>query len=620
MSFVGSEMERPWREPTRHGRSRYPFALAVLCTILFLTFLDNTIVSVALGSVWADLKASVSQLQWVVGAYALTFASAMLAFGMIGDQFGRKKTMLAGAGVFCAGSVLCALAPNPGVLIAGRAVMGLGAAASEPGTLSMLRQLYTNERARARAIGVWTAVSAVALAFGPVIGGLLINFWSWRAVFWFNLIFGLVALAAAVAVLPENSDPSAHRVDVGGTVLGAACLTSLSYAIITAETTGFGSPLVIILLLVAIAAVPAFIWRERRAARPLLDLKYLRVPAFLTANVVAFCAYFATFAVFFFSALYLDEVVGYSGAKIAGIYLPMTLLMIIGSLLAGRWATADKARWLMLIGCLLFGGGLLLTTVTIGPHPSYGALATTLALTGLGIGLTLVPVTSSALSAVPPERSGMAASASNTSREIGAVTGVSILGSLVISRLIANLDVSMKQLQIPPAFQQLAIHLVLTGGLSGGSSQVGGAAAGQGKIVVEMTNAAYSAFGDGLHAALYLSAFLVLAAGVFAFVLLSRAPGPATAGYPRDGADGDWDDERDEDDNGQNRPGYQPGDDEPGRYQQNRHQPAGQWLPWNAGQPQPQPRQWDNPQQTLDPGQRAWQGRPGDQGPWMMRP
>jgi MFS family permease len=154
-----------------HGRQR--LALAVLMVVLFLTFLDNTVVSVALGSVQSDLHAGVTALQWVVSAYALTFAVAMLAFGMVGDEFGRKRVMLAGAAVFCAGSVLCAMAPNAPVLIAGRAVMGLGAAASEPGTLSMLRHLYPDERLRDRAVGVWTAVCGLALALGPAIGGVL---------------------------------------------------------------------------------------------------------------------------------------------------------------------------------------------------------------------------------------------------------------------------------------------------------------------------------------------------------------------------------------------------------------------------------------------------------------
>src|SRR6201993_996839 len=188
-------------------RGGQALALGTLCTLLFLTFLDNTVVSVALGDIQVSLKADVTSLQWVVGAYALTFASIMLACGMIGDELGRKKVMLAGAGVFCAGSVLCAVAPNVQTLIAGRAVMGLGAAASEPGTLSVIRQMYTDRRERAWAIGIWSAVAGLALALGPVIGGLLIGAWSWRGIFWFNLFFGLIALIVAALVVPETSAP-----------------------------------------------------------------------------------------------------------------------------------------------------------------------------------------------------------------------------------------------------------------------------------------------------------------------------------------------------------------------------------------------------------------------------
>src|SRR2546423_14217803 len=198
----------------RHGTGIVPrggqaLALATLCTLLFLTFLDNTVVSVALGDIQTALKANVAELQWVVGAYALTFASIMLACGMIGDELGRKKVMLAGAGVFCAGSVLCALAPNVQTLIAGRAVMGLGAAASEPGTLSMLRQLYPDARARSRAVGVWAATSGFALAAGPVVGGVLTGVWSWRGIFWVNLAVWVGAPVGAAGHLPGRARPPA---------------------------------------------------------------------------------------------------------------------------------------------------------------------------------------------------------------------------------------------------------------------------------------------------------------------------------------------------------------------------------------------------------------------------
>ena len=518
-SFIQTRPEAP--AVARHGGRS--LALAVLCTLLFLTFLDNTIVSVALGSVQTDLHAGVSQLQWVVGAYALTFASLMLACGMIGDELGRKRVMLSGAGVFCAGSVLCALAPNPGVLIAGRAVMGVGAAASEPGTLSMLRHLYTDRRSRDRAIGVWAGVSGLALALGPVIGGALVGAWNWRALFWFNLVFGLAALILAAVVLPESADPDAHRVDTAGALLGAAVLATLVFAIIDAETAGFAAPQVIVLFCASAVTTVAFIWREARAAYPLISLHYFRLARFSTANVVAFCTYFATFAVFFFTALYLFEVVGLSGYRIALVFLPMTALMILASLVTGRWLNTIGLRWSIAAGCLLFAAGLWLSDLNLSPHPDYWPLLGALALTGIGIGATVVPITSSALSVVPPQRSGMAASATNTSREIGAVTGVAILGALVNGQLSSSITGQLRALGLPASIQSIVIKGVETGQVpSSNSSGVG--PAGQAALVQKVINAAYTAFHDGLRDALYLSAALVLAAGLLAVVTLRAQP------------------------------------------------------------------------------------------------
>ena len=506
----------------RHGTRS--IALAVLCVVLFLTFLDNTIVSVGLGNIQTQLHAGVSSLQWVVGAYALTFAGTMLAFGMVGDEFGRKRVMLIGIVIFCAGSILSAMASGShavAFLIGGRAVMGFGAAASEPGTLSMIRHLYTTDRTRTRALGVWTAVSGLALAMGPVLGGALVGAWDWRAIFWFNLIVGAVAFIAGAIVLPENSDPEAHRVDIAGFCLGAAAISALAFAVILAESSGFGSPQVIALLCVTVAGAIAFLWWERTAAHPLLDVRFLRLPPFLTANVLAFSAYFATFALFFFTALYLTEVVGDSGFQVALMFLPMTVVMVLASVLAGFWTVTAGLRWSMLLGCLLFGAGLLLTSLAINPHPAYLPLAASLALAGIGVGATVVPATSASLSSIPPERSGMAASTTNTAREIGAVAGVAVLGAIVNARLTADITASMQRLGLPRGLQQTVIKGVETGA-EPSSGNLGTIEQAYGKLGTEVVNAAYSAFQAGLHIALYLSAGLVFAAGIFSFVVLAQ--------------------------------------------------------------------------------------------------
>src|SRR6516165_7694093 len=497
---------------------RRPLALASLCTLLFLTFLDNTVVSVALASIQSDLHGGVSALQWVVGAYALTFASFMLPCGMLGDKFGRKKIMLAGAGVYCAGAALAAVAPGVGILIAARSVMGLGAAASEPGTLSMIRQLYRDERRRNRALGIWAAVSGFSLALGPVLGGALVGAWSWRGIFCFDVTFGLAALVVAAMVLPESADPQAGRVDMPGTVLGAGALAALIFGIINGETVGYSAPSVLALFAVSLVAGVAFVWWERRAPFPLLDLSYLRVPRFTTPNVVAYCTYFATFAIFFFTALYLGVIAGYSAYRIAGLFLPMTVMMIIAALLAGRWTTVLGVRWLLVVGCLLFAAGLLLTNVVISPNPGYLPLAAALAVAGAGIGTCVVPVTSSVLGAIPAERSGMAASATNTSREFGAVTGIAILGAVVNAELRSGLVSRMTHLGASTALQQYVLQMIETGSVSlphGGST-------GGNSPIDQLVQAGFGAFTGALHGALYLSAALVAGAALLSAVTLRR--------------------------------------------------------------------------------------------------
>jgi predicted MFS family arabinose efflux permease len=247
------------------------------------------------------------------------------------------------------------------------------------------------------------------------------------------------------------------------------------------------------------------------------------VPQFATANVVAFCSYFATFAIFFFTALYLEEVAGYSGYRIALAFTPMTTLMILSSLLAGRWTGPAAQRRSIAGGCLAFGAGLLLTNAYLSPQPPYLPLVAALALAGAGIGTTAVPVISSALAAVPAERSGMAASAVNTSREIGAVTGVAVLGALVNAQLRATLTTKLNHLGIPANFQAIVIHALETGAVPPSGTSPG-APPGEAALVRQVIQAAYTAFQAGLHAALYMSAGLVLAAGLLAALTLTPRP------------------------------------------------------------------------------------------------
>ncbi|MEZ5237471.1 MAG: MFS transporter [Microthrixaceae bacterium] len=298
---MSTDTTAPQRTSESHRR-----ALAVLSTVLFVTFLDNTIVSVTLADVQSDLHAGIQTLQWTVNGYALAFASLMLVGGMLGDLYGRRRVMVAGLALFSAGSVIAALAPSAPWLLAGRVVMGIGAAGSEPGTLSIIRHLYQERESRARAFGVWAAVSGTALAMGPVVAGVLVGFWSWRAVFWFNLVIGGAALVATRLLVPESSDPEGAPLDISGSVLGATALAAAIFAVIGGETAGYTTWWIIALFVLSGAAAVSFVVVELHTERPMLDITLLRRARFTVSNVVAFTTYFGIFSIFFFVALYLQ--------------------------------------------------------------------------------------------------------------------------------------------------------------------------------------------------------------------------------------------------------------------------------------------------------------------------
>ena len=491
-------------------------ALATLLFVLFLTFLDNTIVTVVLANVQSELHASVSQLQWVVNGYALTFASLMLSFGTIGDLFGRKKVMLTGVAVFCAGSVIAAVAPTTNILIAGRVVMGIGAAASEPGTLSMIRHLYPGPRERARSLGIWAAVSSLGLALGPLIGGLLVFGWSWRAIFWFNVFFGVLAFTSAAIVLPESSDPVRARFDIPGFLLGALALGSLTFAIILGETAGYRTWWIDLLFFFSLAAAITFVFAELRAANPVLNVRYFKRSAFASSNIIAFTVYFGTFAIFFMVALYLQVVGSKSPLGLALNFVPLAIGMVASSLLAGRWVAAWGPRIPMATGCLLAGLGILLTNANISPQAGIGQIGWTMFVAGVGVGMALVPVTSAALGTVPAEHSGMAASANNTFRELGAVVGVAVLGSIVNGQLTVNLVQKLTAIGIPKSFQQLVVSAVTTGTYQSQAKAATAKSPAITHIVNEVISAAYGAFGHGLNLSLNIAGGLLLASAILA--------------------------------------------------------------------------------------------------------
>ncbi|MGH3745257.1 MAG: MFS transporter, partial [Mycobacteriales bacterium] len=340
-------------------------------------------------------------------------------------------------------------------------------------------------------------------------------------IFWFNLALGVVLFTICLSVLPESADPEARRVDAVGSVLGMAAIATAIFGVIHGETAGFDDSVVLALWVIGAVLGLLFYLRMRLSEHPLIDLSAVRSWPFRIATLSAFTTYFATFSVFFFTALYLQEVVGASPYRVAVEFLPLLGGLVIASVVAGRWTGLRGPREPLTLGCLIFAGGLFWTDSTLSPDPSYGLLAASLAVVGVGIGLTVVPITDTALSSVDARHSGLAASATNTSRELGAVVGVAVLGAIVNSQLTSHLVASLKALHIPAQFNSLIITAVEQGGASGQTSALANS-----PIAQKVLHAAYSAFGDGLHIALSLSAWMLVATAlVSALFLRTRRAG-----------------------------------------------------------------------------------------------
>lgn len=493
--------------PRVHAR---PLAYTTVLGVLFLTFLDTTIVTVVLGDIQFELGAGVIPLQWVVNAYALPFAALMLFAGSLGDRIGRQKLMVAGIVVFCAGSVMCAVAPSVEWLIAGRAVMGVGAAAAEPGTLSVLRQLYPDRRQRARALGGWAAVSGMSLALGPVIGGLLAAAADWRAVFWFNLLLGALLLVLAIVVVPDSRDRQPGRLDGGGLLFGAIALSALIFAGMLGEQHGYTTPWVLLLFVAGAVAGVLLIVVERRAAAPIVNFGLLGRRPVADALFAAFAIYFGVFSIFFFTALYLDLVEGYTGFDFAALFGAMAATIVLGGLSSGWWVGRSGPRAPMAFGAMVSAGGIVLTLAVLDATPNFTELALALALAGLGFGLAVVPVTAAVLTHVPAEHSGMAAGATNTARQLGAVVGVTVLGALVSSTMARGLG---EDLDDNPVLRQVK-DVILTSFKTGGEQAKGLDFANPDPLMAPFVESTAEAFRSGIHLALGVSAALIVTSAV----------------------------------------------------------------------------------------------------------
>jgi MFS transporter, DHA2 family, methylenomycin A resistance protein len=411
-------------------RRRQVLVLAAVCLGQFMLQLDTTIVNVALPSIARSLHASTSGLQWVVDGYILALASLLLSSGRIGDRSGHKRVYLAGLAVFALGSGLCALASTTGELVCFRALQGVGAAIELPATLALITVSFPDARERGRAVGLWAGAGGLSLVLGPVLGGVLLQWFAWPAVFLVNLPVALVAAALVLAALPEAHEPHVGRMDLSGQALAATSLGLLAAAAIQGGRHGFSETLPILLLLSGLLALVTFLLVERSRSEPMLPLSYFRNGAYAAANVAGLIMGFVMFSILFIFALYFQQVAGYSPLQGGLSFIPLCGAFAATGPLIGR-NIHRTGHWPPMVGglALIALGALLLSR--LGVHSGYEAVWPAFLIIGIGYGITSTPMAAAVLGAVPPDRAGMASSTMNTARQVGGVFGIAILGSLL---------------------------------------------------------------------------------------------------------------------------------------------------------------------------------------------
>jgi len=411
----------------RYGRPAGRWVL--LATVLgsSLAFIDLTVVNIALPRIGASLHADAAGLQWTVNGYTLSLTALILLGGSLGDRFGRRRIFVIGVGWFAVASLLCGLAPNIQALIAARVLQGVGGALLTPGALAILEASF-HPQDRARAIGAWSGLGGIAGALGPFLGGWLVQVATWRLVFLINVPLAAVVIAVALRHVPETRNPgAARRLDVVGVLTGASGLAGLSYAFTAWPALGVSSPTVLVALGVGVAGMIGFVLTERRSSHPMLPLEVFASKAFTAANLVTFAVYAALGGVFFLVVLNLQIVAGFAPLAAGTALLPVTVLMLLLSARAGGLAQRIGPRIPMTLGPLVCAGALLLLA-RIGSHASYvRAVLPGVLLLGLGLSLTVAPLTATALGALDDRYAGVASGVNNAVARAASLLAVAVL-------------------------------------------------------------------------------------------------------------------------------------------------------------------------------------------------
>jgi EmrB/QacA subfamily drug resistance transporter len=439
----GTRASAPCRPSSR------PWVIAAASIGSGMAFLDSTVLNVALPAVQADLGASAREAQWVYGAYALVLSALLLIGGSLGDRYGRRRVFVLGAAIFAVASAWCALAPDPGQLVAARAVQGMGGALLVPESLAILGASFEGEL-RAKAIAAWGALSGTAMAVGPVLGGWLVEEVSWRVAFLITPALAVVAIPIALWHVPESRDPQTHRLDLVGAILATTGLGGLVYGLIESSASGLGDPSVLAALILGAAALLGFVFAERRGRDPMVPPSLFRSRDFDGANLVTLLFYMALTGSLYFLPFLMMQVHGYSAFVAGSVFLPFVAMAFLLGRLSGRIVARFGTKLPLVVASLSVVAGLLMFALPGVEHGSYWtSFFPAMVVQGFGMALVITPVTTVALSSVEGEHSGLASGVNNAMARVAGLLAVAVLGLFAYGTFSATLDARLEGMDLP---------------------------------------------------------------------------------------------------------------------------------------------------------------------------